>query len=171
MDSIEASLKKRRSGYMKFQAKQFMRSGVIHVRAKVEEIFPLLCPKREEEWIPGWECETIWSKSGYNEEGAVFRTTKPYGTELYWMTLQYDIAGKTVDFLITAPRLYMFRFTIRLHEDRSGLLNISFTQVFTSNSEEGNVLLNRYQGEDYDARLKSLEGFMNSYLEVNRKKS
>jgi hypothetical protein len=156
---------------MKFQAARFMRNGVVHARGEIEDVFPLLCPKREEEWIPGWECETIWSKSGYNEEGAVFRTIKPYGTELYWMTLQYDIGSKTVDFLITAPRLYMFRFTIDIHAERVGLLNISFTQVFTSISEEGNAFLRRYQDEDYEARLKSLEGFMNSYLEVNRKKS
>ena len=73
---------------------QFAREGVIDIRASLEDVFPLLCPKREEQWIPGWECETIWSHSGYNEEGAIFRTTKPYGTELYWTTLQCDIANK-----------------------------------------------------------------------------
>ena len=83
---------------MNFQARQFTRSGIIHCKAIVEEVFPLLCPKREEEWIPGWECETIWSNSGYNEEGAIFRTMKPYGTELYWTTLQYDIGNNIVDF-------------------------------------------------------------------------
>ena len=57
---------------MQFKATQFEREGVIHSKGTVEEVFPLLCPKREEEWIPGWECETIWSKSGYNEEGAIF---------------------------------------------------------------------------------------------------
>ena len=41
--------------------------GIVNCKAKVEEFFPLLCPKREEEWIPGWECETVWSHSGCNE--------------------------------------------------------------------------------------------------------
>jgi hypothetical protein len=57
---------------MQFLATKFTRNGVIHCKAAVEEVFPLLCPKREEEWIPDWECETIWSNSGYNEEGAIF---------------------------------------------------------------------------------------------------
>jgi hypothetical protein len=52
-----------------FNASQLRRTGTIHVKATIEEVFPLLCPKREEEWIPGWECETIWSTTGYNEEG------------------------------------------------------------------------------------------------------
>lgn len=155
---------------MKFTATQFMRNGVIHCKAAVEEVFPLLCPKREEEWIPGWECETIWSTSGYNEEGAIFRTIKPYGTELYWTTLQYDINSKIVDFLITAPRLYMFRFKIELYVNSDGLLTITFTQIFTSISDEGNTFLKRYEGEDFKGRLKSLEEFMNRHLEDKRKR-
>jgi hypothetical protein len=164
------SLMKPKGDFMQFHATQFMRKGVIHCRAAVEEVFPLLCPKREEEWIPGWECETILSNSGYNEEGAIFRTTKPYGTELYWTTLQYDLNKKIVDFLLTAPRLYMFRFKIEINAERDGVLVLTFTQVFTSISEEGNTFLNRYRSEDYEARLKSLGEFMNCYLEIKRKK-
>ena len=154
---------------MKFKAEQFARNGVIQCKAAVEEVFPLLCPKREEEWIPGWKCETIWSNTGYNEEGAIFKTTRPYGTELYWTTLQYDIRSKIVDFLITAPRLYMFRFKIKVEEIGNGGLSITFTQIFTSISEEGNILLKGYESEDFNERLKQLERFMNSYLEENRK--
>lgn len=155
---------------MIFKARQFTRDGAIHCKAAVEEVFPLLCPKREEEWIPGWECETIWSNSGYNEEGAIFRTTKPYGTELYWTTLQYDLNARTVDFLITAPHLYVFRFKICLCGSDDGVLTIGFEQVFTSVSEEGNAFLARYEGEDFNGRLKSLEEFMIRHLEDKRKK-
>jgi hypothetical protein len=154
---------------MQFQATQYTRYGIIQCKATVEEVFPLLCPKKEEEWIPGWECETIWSNSGYNEEGAIFKTVKPYGTELYWTTLQYDINSKIVDFLLTAPRLYMFRFKIEIHVSSDNLLSITFTQTFTSISEEGNILLKRYRSEDFGERLKNLEEFMNRYLEDKRK--
>jgi len=154
---------------VKFKAMQFARGGVIHCKAKVEEIFPLICPKREEEWIPGWECETIWSNSGYNEEGAIFRTMKPYGTELYWTTLKYDMGNRMVDFLITAPRLYMFRFKIDLDVIDDHPTKICFSQVFTSISEEGNAFLNRYRNENFQARLKDLEKYMNCHLEEKRR--
>lgn len=150
---------------MSFTSSKFSRKGDINIHARVEDVFPLLCPKREEEWIPGWECETIWSHSGYNEEGAIFRTTKPYGTELYWNTLQYDIQGKVVDFLITAPHRYMFRFKIDVAIDNDGLLTLSFSQTFTSVSEEGNDLLNQYKAEDFAGRLKNLGEFMNQYIQ------
>jgi hypothetical protein len=150
---------------LRFTATQFARTGVVHAKAPIEQVFPLLCPKREEEWIPGWECETIWSKSGYNEEGAIFRTTKPYGTELYWTTLRYDIHNRIVDFLIAAPRLYVFRFTLTISAESEGLLGITFTQIFTSISDEGKAFLKRYEAEDFGGRLRNLEEFMNRHLD------
>jgi hypothetical protein len=155
---------------MKFTPKQLIREGIFHCKAGIQEVFPLLCPKREEEWIPGWECETLWSKSGYNEEGAIFRTLKPYGTELYWTTLQYDITRKMVDFLITAPRLYQFRFRIKIKAAGKDRLTIKFMQVFTPVSEEGTAFLKRYESEDFNERLKNLENFMNRHLEEKREK-
>lgn len=152
---------------MKFKSIQYMRSGTIRCKGSIREVFPLLCPKREEEWIPGWECETIWSGTGYNEEGAIFRTTKPYETELYWSTLQYDVRDRIVDFLITAPHLYVLRFKISISSPRDGNLEIVFKQVFTSISEDGGILIERYQREDYDAKLKNLETYLNDHLGNN----
>jgi hypothetical protein len=154
---------------MPFNATQYARKGVIQCNASVEEVFPLLCPKREEDWIPGWKCETIWSHSGYNEQGAIFRTLKPYGTELYWTTLQYDMNNRVVDFLITAPRLYMLRYTIELSSIGDGSLSIAFGQVFTSITEEGDMFIQRYKTEDFAGRLKNLEKLLCNYLESVRK--
>jgi hypothetical protein len=149
---------------MNFTPAQYTRRGEFNIRASLEEVFPLLCPKREEEWIPGWECETLWSQSGYNEEGAIFRTTKPYGTELYWNTLEYDLQKKVVDFLISAPHRFMFRFRIDVKATEEGFLTIFFSQTFTSVSEEGEGLLNQYRTEDFAGRLGSLGELMSQFL-------
>ena len=155
---------------MILKSKQFSRTGIMHCRATIEEVFPLLCPRRKKDWIPGWEYETIWSKCGYNEEGAIFRTTRPYGTELFWNTIQYDINKKIVDFLNVAPYLFMFRFKIKIDEVNEGLLALTFTQDFTSVSEKGNSFIKRYEGEDFKGRLKSLEEFLNRHITEKRKK-
>lgn len=70
------------------------------------------------------------------------------------------INSKIVDFLSMAPRLYIFRFKIELYVSSDGLLGITFTQVFTSISEEGGTL----ESEDFKGRLKNLEEFMNLIL-------
>jgi hypothetical protein len=149
----------------RFQPRVFVRKGEFCIKGALKEVFPLLCPKKEEDWIPGWKCETIYSKSGYNEEGAIFRTTEPYGTELYWTTLQYDIERKHIDFLLNAPRLFNFRFTISLDEDEGGLV-ASMAQTFTSLSEEGNAHVERISEDDFQNRLHLLEACINTYLQT-----
>jgi len=68
------------------------------------------------------------------------------------MTLRYDMESKIVDFLLTAPRLYMFRFKIELSENGAGFSYITFEQLFTSISEKGNafssVMRARISGKD-----------------------
>jgi hypothetical protein len=145
--------------------KQFTRNGIIYCQASIQQVFSLLCPKREEEWIPGWECQTLWSKSGYNEEGAIFKTAKPYGTELYWVTLQYDIANRIVDFLITAPHLFMMRYIITVDAKEADRLAITFNQTFTSVSDEGDICIDRYQQEDLQARLNALKEYLQKFLD------
>lgn len=39
-----------------------------------EQIFPLLCPIREYDWIENWSCDLIYSDSGFAECDCVFRT-------------------------------------------------------------------------------------------------
>jgi len=53
-----------------------------------ERIFPLLCPAREADWIPGWNCELIYTKTGYAEDKCIFRTEKsnPAGEGLWTFT-------------------------------------------------------------------------------------
>jgi hypothetical protein len=42
--------------------------------AAPERVFPLLCPVREADWIPGWRYKLIYSESGVAELGCVFTT-------------------------------------------------------------------------------------------------
>jgi hypothetical protein len=144
----------------------YVRTGQFSVQAPIIDIFPLLCPKREEEWIPGWECEVIFSNSGYNEENAIFRTVKPYGTELYWYTITYDLARRKVDFLITASHLYAFRFTIDVHSLTPDNTILTFTQRFTPVSADGVSLVEQYRQENFQARLQKLGELMSHFLQV-----
>ena len=42
--------------------------------ASPERVFPLLCPVREADWIPGWRYKLIYSESGVAELGCIFAT-------------------------------------------------------------------------------------------------
>lgn len=38
------------------------------------ELFPLLCPTLEADWIPGWTCDLVFTTTGYAEPDCVFTT-------------------------------------------------------------------------------------------------
>jgi hypothetical protein len=40
------------------------------IKAPVEQVFPLLCPVRECDWLEGWNCTLLHSGSGLAEKGA-----------------------------------------------------------------------------------------------------
>jgi len=81
-------------------------------RTSPEKLFPLLCPTTEYDWIPGWGCELLHSKSGYAEYNAVFRTTF-LGPEEIWVCTRYE-PNKAVEYA-------------RMSDGMAGKLDISFT--------------------------------------------
>ena len=40
-----------------FKAERIVRMNTIEVEAPLEEVFPLLCPVREYDWVEPWKCE------------------------------------------------------------------------------------------------------------------
>lgn len=44
------------------------------VKSEPKEVFPLLCPVREYDWIPFWKCQMVHSKGGVAEKDCEFRT-------------------------------------------------------------------------------------------------
>lgn len=47
------------------------------VQGAPEEVFPLLCPSREADWIPEWKAELIHTETGFAEMGCIFTTDGP----------------------------------------------------------------------------------------------
>ena len=51
-----------------FRALRITRTYEMTVPAGLEQVFSLLCPKREYEWLPYWKCQMIYSVSGGAEQ-------------------------------------------------------------------------------------------------------
>jgi hypothetical protein len=65
-----------------------------------EEVFPLLCPVREGEWLEGWSehCRLVQSVTGVAEPGCVFITVHPGEPETVWMVTRHVPAEGIVEF-------------------------------------------------------------------------
>jgi hypothetical protein len=59
------------------------------LHAAPERVFPLLCPVREQQWLPGFRARMIHSVSGVAEPGAVFATPQDTAPEVIWTTVEH----------------------------------------------------------------------------------
>ncbi|MDX1582508.1 MAG: hypothetical protein R3338_02810, partial [Thermoanaerobaculia bacterium] len=56
----------------------------------VDKVFPLLCPVRETEWVPGWDPAVVWTESGFAEPDCVFLTPHESGLDSVWVIDEHD---------------------------------------------------------------------------------
>jgi hypothetical protein len=127
-----------------------------------DEVFPLLCPVREYDWIPQWRCELVYSESGYAEPGCVFITDfdDGFGREV-WVVTRYE-PGAGISFCKTGEHCTC-RYLISLSQDGEGTTAV-WHQELTSLDTAGDDLLENYSEMSYITRMKMIEKMLEYYL-------
>lgn len=156
----------------KFDAKKTIRSCKFHLQAAPDVIFPLLCPVREEEWVAGWDNKTyelVYSKSGFNEEGCIFRTAYPEGNDAVWVCLMYDKQTYTVEFLVYVTELMIRKMQIHLITDDNGMTDAIFEYSLTAITEKGNSIVDAYSDQAHLQSVSGLGMMINHFLKNGKK--
>ncbi len=148
-----------------FDAKKVKRAHTIKLVASPEVVIPLLCPVREEEWIPNWHYELVYSKSGVNEEGCIFRTDFIHGIEALWICTKFDQKNLEVEFLVHLKDLTVSRKRIFLFKDDDGSTSARFEYEDTAITEKGNELVENYTDEEHIKNVSRLAMLLNHYLQ------
>jgi len=103
---------------------------------KIKEVFPLLCPVRERDWIDGWDCKMIHSISGLIEKNCVFTTQFEKNVETIWHVIQYDKKNYTIEFLRVTPNENTVRINIQLEKIDKQTTKSSISYMFTILNEK-----------------------------------
>jgi hypothetical protein len=136
---------------------------VITVKGTPEQVFPLLCPVREYDWIEPWRCEMIHSASGVVELDCVFRTDFPDdGPTDTWVVSRYE-PPRLLEFVRVNP-LRTIRYSIRLEESGPGISRWRWEQVLTGLTPEGNALIDKQTDRQYAAEKDVLAKLLDHYL-------
>lgn len=152
----------------RFDAKRITRTYVQKIDARPGEVFPLLCPVRESEWLEGWQCRVVYSRSGLAEKNCVFKTAREGEAETVWTITEHDRDKLKVEFLMVTPGSRVGRLEIEIvgaAGDRSAV-HISYT--FTALSQEGNLFIDAYTEELFNQRMRWWERSMNHFLATGR---
>jgi len=133
-----------------------------------EDIFPLLCPTREYDWIKEWSCELVYSESGFAEPNCVFRTEGAVSRisgapEEIWIVSRHE-APTRIEFVKFAAGLFVIKYEIDLVASADGGVTATWTQHFTALAEAGNRRIAALTQENYSTVMQALEAKMNYYL-------
>lgn len=137
-----------------------------HLNAPPETVFPLLCPVRECEWVPGWAPELVVSHSGVAEEDCVFVTAEADRSATWYVT-RHEPASFFVEMIRVVPGVTATRLRISLSpEDRGCAADVSYRH--TSLGPEGDAFVAGYTSRHYEQFMHQWETQLNHYLETGR---
>lgn len=136
--------------------------------APPETVFPLLCPVREADWVPGWQYRMIYSKSGVAEAGCVFTTPNEDGTETTWLVTEYDPATFRIAFAWVNPGQVAAHIGISLIRNPQGRTTALIRYTYTGLSPAGNQEVERYDRKWFEQKMKSWETAINHYLRTGQ---
>jgi len=147
--------------------------------APPEKVFPLLCPVREDDWLPGWQYRLIYSDSGVAELGCVFTTPNPPASaahsaatsETTWIVTDYDPAAFRIAYVWINPGYVITELRIQLAAIEKGATRTHIRYRYTSLSPEGNRELEGYDQKWFEARMQNWETTINHYLRTGKRMS
>lgn len=133
------------------------------VSSPQEEVFPLLCPLREFDWVPGWECEIVYSESGVAEEGCIFRTDRPADGGLdTWVVSRYE-PSRRISFVRVNP-LRTILYDITLEPSPAGGTRLIWRQEITALDAAGDALVQGQTQDAFASMIENIERMLEHYL-------
>jgi hypothetical protein len=137
------------------------------LQARPEQVFPLLCPVRECEWVNGWEPGNVITTSGVAERDCIF-TTGSGQSEAVWMVTSYQSPVRIEFVKITAGET-AGRISIDLRADGAHGTLADVTYAYTALSERGVHVVNAFTAEHYQQFMKAWEHELNHFLRTGKK--
>jgi hypothetical protein len=133
------------------------------------EVFPLLCPAREKDWIDGWEYEMVYSVSGRIEEGCVFTTPHHGSTVTTWYVTRHDNKQYFVEFVRFTPGETVVRIQIQLKELPGNKTAANISYQYTGLNEQQNEFIKNKLQDGFLESMLYWEKAINHYLTTGQK--
>jgi len=127
-----------------------------------EAVFPLLCPVREAEWLPGWDPPLVVTNSGLAEADCVF-TTSAEPTDAIWYITRHEPEAWFVEMIKITPTVTACRLTIQLRPVADGC-EADITYSHTSLGPRGDAFVASFTEDYYRRFMEEWEGQVNHYL-------
>ena len=139
------------------------RSYTQSIKGSPDDVFPLLCPVREVEWVQGWEPRLVISDSGVVERNCVF-VTPDQPSESIWVTTRCEPDHHRLEFIKVTPGLAVGRIEISLEAAGEGGTHAHVAYEYTALGYAGEKFVGRFTETHYEDFMKEWESELNSFL-------
>ncbi len=129
------------------------------VPASPEQVYPVLCPVREYDWLEGWTCQMAYSESGVAEPGCVFQTEVALGET--WVLTRYD-PPERIEYTVFAGNLVML-LRVDVEATDSGS-TVSWNRSYTSLDKLGRTYLQRMTRERVEGEMREVAGQLEGFF-------
>lgn len=146
------------------EARRVSRSRVLHIAARCELVFPLLCPVREAEYLSDWKADILYSESGVAEEGCVFRTQRPNMAPSIWTITKHDAGAGRIEFVVVTPESHVTFLHLDLVDTTEGMTDVTFTYTHRAIGDAGCSFIADFTAERFRDQMNGLEESLNAYL-------
>jgi hypothetical protein len=139
------------------------------IKGTPEQVFPLLCPVREADWIPGWTTDWVISNTGVAEQDCIFQTPpRPGagGAASIWVITHHDEDAFEVEMIKVTPTFTVGKLQIKLSAQGKTSTNATIAYEFTSLGPLGDTYLEGFTAQWYEKFMRVWEKQMNHYLET-----
>jgi len=130
------------------------------------QVFPLLCPVREKDWLNGWDFTMIHSISGLVEAGCVFSTQHHDEDITLWEVCHYDADNHEVGFVRLTPNKNVVHISIavsnEISEEEKSISTITYVFTPLTNAEE--EIMNTTFEQEFTQNMIWWEKAINHYL-------
>ncbi len=130
--------------------------------AHPSEVFPLLCPVREAEWLEGWDPQFVFSQSGAAEPDCVFVTGASTSNAIWYIT-RHEPSNDFVEMIKITPGVTACKLTIQLRAVEGGS-EATITYAHTSLGPEGDTFVASFTEEHYKQFMRDWQTRINYYL-------
>ena len=148
-----------------FKAEREVKSYTMSLVSPPADVFPLLCPVREYEWIEPWQCDMVFSAGGVAENNAIFTTAFPaQGGGEIWVVCRYE-TNRAIEFIRVSPGLKVNRLDLALTAVADGT-RLQWTHTYTGLSEAGNQWIREITDDTFRTEKVAIETMLNHYLKT-----
>lgn len=134
-----------------------------------EQVFPLLCPVREKDWLDGWEYEMIFSKSGVVEQDCVFSTPHHGELKTIWYVTHHNKNNHIVEFIRTTPDESVVKINIQLSAIDESKTKAHITYQYLGLNEVQNQHIENQLEKEFTAAMYWWQKAINHFLTTGTK--